>query len=39
VEAAVREFEELCREVHEAFPEVTCPRSHPIGLVKLMKRE
>jgi hypothetical protein len=38
LESAIHEFEELCREVHDAFPDVSCPRSHPVGLIKLMRQ-
>lgn len=44
LEAAIREFEDLCREVHAAFdkPPVARPhlaRSHPVGLIKYTRGE
>jgi len=37
-ESAFREFEELCREIHAAFDGPALPRTHPVGLVKYLRR-
>ena len=37
LEESIREFEALCREVHDAFGASPLPRSHPVGLIKYVK--
>ena len=37
LEAALREFEELCREVHQAYDGPSLRRSHPVGLIKYVR--
>jgi hypothetical protein len=39
LERAIREFEDLCREVHGTFDKPPMPRSHPVGLVKYTRTE
>ncbi len=39
LEGAIREFEDLCREVHATFDRTPLPRSHPVGLVKYTRGE
>jgi len=39
LEGALREFEELCREVHVAFEHPPLPRSHPVGLIKYVREK
>ncbi len=37
MEESIREFEELCREVHRQFDDPGSPKEHPVGLVKYWK--
>lgn len=39
LEGAIREFEDLCREVHATFEKPPVARSHPVGLVKYTRGE
>ena len=39
LEEAIRQFEDLCREVHAAFDKRQVARSHPVGLVKYTRGE
>ena len=34
LEGAIREFEDLCREIHAVFEKPAERRSHPVGLIK-----
>jgi hypothetical protein len=40
VESALREFEQLCREVHALYDveQDEAPRTHPVGLIKLYRQ-
>lgn len=38
LEEALERFEEHCRSVHRAFPQVPARRTHPVGLIKHWKR-
>ncbi|MBN1417640.1 MAG: hypothetical protein JXP34_02630 [Planctomycetes bacterium] len=37
LESALREFEDLCGELHAAFDEPAFVRTHPVGLIKYMR--